>query len=190
MRFLLAAITFAVLTLSAQARSGPDSIYTGVANIYVSHASRHHARHHARHRRHARRHVRHHKRHHRVARRSVHHGGIIRSRSGKTARVNPAYASRFQCIVNKLESAGYRIRFMGGYRHTKIAGTRTWSKHAIGNAIDINQTGRNRCVGGCPRMPSAARTCGLFDGSQWRHPDAGHFEVPGPNPLFTQVAGR
>lgn len=154
---------------------------------------RHHRHHHHVHKHHHHKHVRHHRRHRhvRVARR---HRGNVHSRSGAWASVNPRYASRFQCIVNKLEAVGYRIRFMGGYRHTRIAnryGRGQWSKHAIGNAIDINQTGRNRTVGRMPRGATAmARACGLLHGAVWRHPDAGHFEVPGPNPSFTQVADR
>lgn len=165
-----------------------------------THRKHHHRHHHYVHKHHkAHKHVRHHRHvrlHRRVRRhnhRRVAHRGNVHSRSGAWASVNPAHVLKFQCIVNRIEAVGYRIRFMGGYRHTRIAsryGRGQWSKHAIGNAIDINQTGRNRCVGGCPRMPAAARACGLFDGSQWRHPDAGHFEVPGPNPSFTQVAGR
>lgn len=99
------------------------------------------------------------------------------SKTGACASVSPQHASKFKCLINYLDRIGYRIRFMGGYRNTKIAGTTITSQHAFGRALDINQTGRNRCVGGCPRAPSVARSCGLFDGSQWRHPDAGHFEV-------------
>lgn len=99
------------------------------------------------------------------------------SKSGACASVSPQHASKFKCLINHLDSIGYKIKFMGGYRNTKIAGTNTTSQHAFGRALDINQTARNRCVGGCPRVPAAASACGLFDGSQWGYPDAGHFEV-------------
>ena len=46
----------------------------------------------------------------------AHASGIVRASSGATARVNPAHAHRFQCLVNGLEAVGYRIQFMGGYR--------------------------------------------------------------------------
>lgn len=105
--------------------------------------------------------------------------GLVRASSGRTARVNPQYASRFQCLVRGLEAAGYKIDFMGGYRHSKIAGTNRWSKHASGRAIDINQTGRNRVTRRLPHGATAiASACGLLHGAVWRHADAGHFEVP------------
>lgn len=167
--------------------SGPNSIYTGNANEYAAqaHVSNPRIRHaHKAHRSHRN------ARGYRWSRRQGGTqvaaigaigslaGGMIRSSSGATAKVNPQYASRFQCLVNGLERVGYRIRFMGGYRHSKIAGTGRWSKHASGRAIDINQTGRNRCSGGCPRFAGIAQSCGLTDGKDWRHADAGHFEVP------------
>lgn len=106
---------------------------------------------------------------------------VVRSRAGATARVNPAHRAKFQCLIDRLDASGYRIRFMGGYRRTYIAGTRYRSKHWVGNALDINQYGRNVTR---PRMPAAAgamaRACGLTPGSDWRgSPDTGHFEVPG-----------
>lgn len=161
------------------------------ADARPRHKHRHHARHHHHYVHHARHHVRHARRHvHRTRGYQVASlggvgdfagvisNGIVRASTGARARVNPQYASRFQCLVNRLEATGYRIRFMGGYRHTKIAGTRIWSKHASGRAIDINQTGRNRCRGGCPHFAGIARSCGLTDGKDWHHADAGHFEVP------------
>lgn len=170
--------------------SGPNSIYTGNANEYAQ-AKVHHSR--IRHARKAHRSVRD-RRGYKWSKRQGRtqvaslggvgdfagtiSNGIVRASSGARAKVNPQYASRFQCLVRGLEARGYHIRFMGGYRHTRIAGTRIWSKHASGRAIDINQVGRNRCRGGCPRFEGIARSCGLTDGKDWRHADAGHFEVP------------
>jgi hypothetical protein len=106
-------------------------------------------------------------------------GNMVKSSNGATARVNPEYAGRFQCLVRGLESAGYHIDFMGGYRHSKIAGTGRWSKHAVGNALDINQVGRNRVTRRLPASASAiASRCGLYHGAGWQNADAGHFEVP------------
>lgn len=108
----------------------------------------------------------------------AHASTVIHSRSGARATVNSAYASRFICLIHKLEAVGYRIQFMGGYRHTKIAGTNHWSKHASGAAIDINQTARNRVTRRFPHgVSSMAASCGLFHGALWRNPDTGHFEV-------------
>lgn len=99
--------------------------------------------------------------------------------SHKCAKVNPKYASKFQCLINWLDAKRYPIYFMGGYRHTKIAGTRRWSKHAFGMAIDVNQTARNRIKKRFPRgVTAAAKRCGLKHGSVWSNPDTGHFEVP------------
>ena len=106
-------------------------------------------------------------------------GGNVCSRSGACASVNPAHAHKFQCLINWLDTHGYPIRFMGGYRKTMIAGTNVWSKHAVGNALDINQTGRNIITHRFPSgVSGAASACGLSHGSGWPKPDTGHFEVP------------
>lgn len=106
-------------------------------------------------------------------------GNTVKASGGATAQVSPEYAGRFQCLVSGLEAAGYRIDFMGGYRHSKIAGTGMWSKHASGKALDINQVGRNRLTRRLPASASAiASRCGLIHGAAWRNADAGHFEVP------------
>jgi hypothetical protein len=106
-------------------------------------------------------------------------GNMVKASNGTTAQVNPQYAGRFQCLVSGLEAAGYHIDFMGGYRHSKIAGTNMLSKHAAGKAIDINQVGRNRVTRRLPASTSAiASRCGLYHGAGWRNADAGHFEVP------------
>lgn len=191
LRAIAAATTLFCLIAPVRAHESPDAIYTGMRNIYVSPVRAMKRVRHVRHHRKARRH---HARAHRKRAHVKRRKGNVHSRSGAWASVNPRYASRFQCIVNKLEAVGYRIRFMGGYRHTRIAsryGRGQWSKHAVGNAIDINQTGRNRTVGRMPRGATAmAKACGLLHGAVWRHPDAGHFEVPGPNPTFSRVAHR
>lgn len=104
--------------------------------------------------------------------------GNVRSKSGATARVNPKYREKFQCLIDKLDDHGYKINIIGGYRKTKIAGTNIWSKHASGNAIDINQYSRGYTK---PRIPKAsdqwAIDCGLYPGSFFG--DRGHFEIPG-----------
>jgi hypothetical protein len=132
------------------------------------------------------RHHRHHHHHARSAHETASHGSLgsfagnmVKASNGATAQVNPKYTGRFQCLVRGLEAAGYHIDFMGGYRHSKIAGTGHWSKHATGRALDINQVGRNRVTRRLPASASAiASRCGLYHGAGWRHADAGHFEVP------------
>lgn len=104
----------------------------------------------------------------------------LRTRAGKTYVVSAKYAQRFRCLVGKLEETGYRIDMIGGYSKRKIAGTGTWSNHAFGMAIDINQTGRHRVTRKLPsNISSMARSCGLLHGGVWRNPDQGHFEVAG-----------
>ena len=104
---------------------------------------------------------------------------MVKASNGATAQVNSQYAGRFQCLVSGLEAAGYHIDFMGGYRHSNIAGTNMLSKHAAGKALDINQVGRNRVTRRLPASASAiASRCGLFHGAGWRNADAGHFEIP------------
>ena len=104
--------------------------------------------------------------------------GNVRSVSGASATVAGHVAGKFQCLVNKLDAAGYKIKFMGGYRKH---GSVRHSKHPAGLALDINQTGRNRVIrpfpSGTTRM---AEACGLFHGKLWRNDDAGHFETRSP----------
>ena len=102
------------------------------------------------------------------------------SNSGACASVSPVYVGRFRCLVHGLERAGQPIRFMGGYRNTRIAGTWQMSKHSIGAALDINQYSRNYSRPGMIRGASfIANRCGLFHGALWQYADAGHFEVGG-----------
>jgi hypothetical protein len=101
----------------------------------------------------------------------------VRASSGATASVADRAAGPFQCVVNGLEAAGYRIRFMGGWRrHGSVRG----SLHPSGLAMDVNQVGRNRTI---PRMPSneiaIANGCGVISGAQWRNADSGHFQLGG-----------
>src|SRR5436309_3563358 len=66
----------------------------------------------------------------------------VRAASGAIACVASHTAAKFQAFVTELESTGYRIDFMGGWRaHGSCRGC---NMHPRGLAIDINQTGRNR----------------------------------------------
>lgn len=108
-------------------------------------------------------------------------GGMTTIHVGRHAVVVAASAAgKFKGFLTELAATGYPIKFVGGYRHTKIAGTSTWSKHASGLAIDVNQTSRNRVVHRFPAGVTAmAARWGLTHGAVWRHPDTGHFEVAG-----------
>ena len=103
--------------------------------------------------------------------------GTVHARSGAVAHVADHAVSRFQCVVDRLESQGYHVRFMGGWRaHGSVRG----SLHPAGLALDINQLARGVTR---PRMPgneiTIASSCGVISGAAWRHNDSGHFQVGG-----------
>ena len=103
--------------------------------------------------------------------------GIVRSSSGATARVASRATRAFQCLVDRLDAAGYPIHFMGGWR---ARGSVHGSLHPAGLAMDVNQIARNVTR---PRMPSneiqLANDCGLTSGAQWANGDSGHFQLGG-----------
>src|SRR5277367_5305884 len=70
----------------------------------------------------------------------------VSSNNGHHASVSGAFQPHAQCLINKLEHAGYRIDFMTGF-----ASRSNPSAHPTGNAIDINQTGFGRVT---RRLPS------------------------------------
>lgn len=118
-----------------------------------------------------------HRRHYAAASTGLSIPGIVRSASGATAHVAAGATGAFQCLVSALESAGYPIRFMGGWRaHGSVRG----SLHPAGLALDVNQIRRNVTT---PRMPSneisLASGCGLISGAVWRNADSGHFQLGG-----------
>lgn len=102
---------------------------------------------------------------------SVH---LLVASSGARTSVSTVARPHFQCLLGKLETAGYRIDDLGGYASRGNA-----SAHPTGNALDINQVSRN--VVTRPLPPNAtemARDCGLVHGAVWSNPDQGHFEMP------------
>lgn len=62
----------------------------------------------------------------------------LTTRSGKSFQIATAYARNFEGFISDLESTGYNIRSIGGYRESAIAGSSTTSWHQSGVAIDIN----------------------------------------------------
>jgi hypothetical protein len=96
--------------------------------------------------------------------------------SGAIAYVSARALPRFACLLGKLDAAGYPVKEIGGFGERP----NNASAHPTGNALDVNQCGRN-CVS--PRLPKGfadmAEACGLVSGSTWRgSPDTGHFEMP------------
>lgn len=105
---------------------------------------------------------------------------------GLVAKVNSAYADRFQGLLNDLSAAGYPIRSLGegGYSFRNVAGSSNLSNHAFGNALDINPRQNPWAVGAKGNFaqygidPDAlARKNGLFWGGNWNKSDAMHFQV-------------
>jgi hypothetical protein len=87
--------------------------------------------------------------------------------------------------LNDLEAAGAPIhqKQLGGFNPRPIAGRHTLSKHAYGNAVDIDSTGRNIIT---PDFAAWVRThdkelhaaesrWGIRAGRDWRNPDMGHW---------------
>ena len=69
----------------------------------------------------------------------------ITSKNGKSTYVATKYAKNFQSFINEFERTpapdhpnGYTIYSLGGYVHRQSRGSKKWSYHASGVAIDIN----------------------------------------------------
>ena len=108
--------------------------------------------------------------------------GNIFAPGGARFSVANSYAKRFEAFLADLEAAGYKVKGdqSGGYNYRNIAGTNRLSRHALGEAIDVNWTDNPR--GGQGNIPadlarSLARKHGLSWGGDWRNPDPMHFEV-------------
>lgn len=63
----------------------------------------------------------------------------ITSKSGKSTAVGEPYKEAFQGLIDDLESAGYKIKSLGGYdNRPNTSNPNYYSYHALGAAIDIN----------------------------------------------------
>jgi hypothetical protein len=62
----------------------------------------------------------------------------ITAPDGERVTVAANYASKFSGLLRDLWNAGYHYKSVGGYNYRNIAGTNTLSKHATGEAIDID----------------------------------------------------
>jgi len=103
--------------------------------------------------------------------------GVVKSSTGAVAYVAEKARAAFQCLIDKLETEGYRIRDMGGFASS---GHIRHSLHYSGLAMDVNQLSRNVTN---PPMPKneiyLANSCGLVSGAQWHDADSGHFQLGG-----------
>jgi hypothetical protein len=113
----------------------------------------------------------------------------ITAPNGQRVTVSATYANRFSGLLNDLWKAGYKFKSVGGYSYRNIAGTNTLSKHAHGEAIDIDpQPNRGDRLGGGgakygyfnPSVVNAiVRRWGLDWGANWRSADPMHFSTGG-----------
>lgn len=107
----------------------------------------------------------------------------ISAASGLTAKVSSAYAPRFQGLFNDLKAAGYKISSLGegGYSYRNVSGTNNLSKHAFGEAIDINPRQNPWSHKFQTDLPAnvneLAKKNGLTWGGTWSKPDTMHFQV-------------
>ena len=111
---------------------------------------------------------------------------IIDMGQGARFRVSEAHADRFAGLLSDLEAAGVKVDGgqSGGYANRNIAGTNTRSRHADGEAIDINWNENARGAAGKIRevippekIREIAKANGLKWGGDWNNPDDMHFEV-------------
>lgn len=106
--------------------------------------------------------------------------GTVRShKTGATAQVGSAYASRFQGYIDDLETQGAIVYFMGGIRRGHC-----WSGglHPCGKALDVCQLSRGRVDPKChlpgrSAIAAIAARHDLFEGGQWCSSDYGHAQV-------------
>lgn len=102
-------------------------------------------------------------------------GDTVASRSGVKIKVAPSARAALQCVVDHVEAAGVRIKFMRGYG----PGTVPRSLHPPGRALDINQLSRDVTRPHVPRHVSnaAADRCGVISGARWGYADNGHWNL-------------
>jgi len=113
----------------------------------------------------------------------------ITSKNGKSTYVATIYAKNFQNFINEFERTpapnfpnGYTIKSLGGYVHRQSRGSKKWSYHASGVAIDINPAENPYQETFESDMPSntstIAKKYGLGWGGDWNSvKDAMHFSV-------------
>jgi D-alanyl-D-alanine carboxypeptidase len=106
----------------------------------------------------------------------------IRTSTGKTTKVNAAFAANFQGFINDMEATGYKINSLGGYANrANVNNPSVKSYHAFGAAIDINPASNpNRSTKtDLPQQTGAiAAAHGLGWGMNWHSvKDPMHFSI-------------
>ena len=104
-------------------------------------------------------------------------GDTVTSKSGVKVRVASSARAALQCVVDHVEAAGVKIKYMRGVGRGTVRG----SRHPAGFALDINQTARDVTRPHVPRAVSnaAADKCGVVSGARWSYSDNGHWNLPG-----------
>jgi hypothetical protein len=106
--------------------------------------------------------------------------GVVKSKTGASARVGVRYAARFQAYIDDLENNyGARVLFMGGIRPGHCS---SGSQHPCGKALDVCQLRRgvvdSRCrLPGPNALAHIAASHDLFEGGRWCNSDYGHAQV-------------
>jgi hypothetical protein len=106
--------------------------------------------------------------------------GVVKSKTGASARVGVRYAKRFQAYIDDLENNyGARVLFMGGIRFGHCSSR---SQHPCGKALDVCQLRRGvvdpRCrLPGPSALATIAASHELFEGGRWCNSDYGHAQV-------------
>jgi len=106
----------------------------------------------------------------------------VRTSTGKTAKVNAAFAANFQGFINDMEATGYKINSLGGYANrANVNNPSVKSYHAFGAAIDINPASnpnRSTKTDLPPQTGAIAAAHGLGWGMNWRSvKDPMHFSI-------------
>lgn len=116
----------------------------------------------------------------------------IQSPDGARFTVNKSNADQFGGLLDDFAMAGYPVKAeqSGGFNPRTIAGTTTPSRHAWGEAIDVNWTDNPRGSSGTidPDLArSLAAKHGLTWGGDWKNSDPMHFEVSGSGPKLAPL---
>lgn len=104
---------------------------------------------------------------------------------GAKVNVSQQAAPAFVGFLTDLEAAGAPVKDVGGYNPRNIAGTNTPSQHSYGNAIDIDQTGRNESgikawgIANADKLAAIEAKWGMKGGQNFSNPDWGHWEWTG-----------
>jgi hypothetical protein len=109
--------------------------------------------------------------------------------------VNTAAAGAFEGFLGDIGQAGAPVHDIGGYNYRMKVGAAGLSQHAYGNAIDVDQIGRNLVSADFARWarehPAELRAAldkwNIISGGDWRNPDFGHFEWAGPSEKLSKA---